>query len=149
MARKSSSKKIKLADPIKYNDEYHSRELREAIRKEEEVASAPLSERQEARSEFGEALKDPALIGERVGWLIDGNYGFGPMLLAKRIVASPRTNRRAALTQLVATHEWSCPASFAVDAWKKLSGSEKQALDAALDIVIEAAEAEMASEQGE
>ena len=137
----------KLKNPINFNDEYHRRSLDEAMAHQREVEGASLEDRKEARKEFAQALEDPPLIGERVSWLIDGNYGFGEMLKAKQIIASPRMNRRAALTSLIAMYEWQCPHAFAVDAWNKLSASEKSAVNAALDIVIDAAEKEMAEEQ--
>jgi hypothetical protein len=140
--------KAKIKDPIRYNDEYDTRSLSEALAHQHEVNGAPLSDRKEACSEFAEALRDPALVAERVGWMIDGNYGRGEMLKAKQIVASPRMNRRAALTHLIGMYEWQCPAEMGVAAWKKLSASEKKNLDAAIDIVIEAAEKEMLEEQG-
>lgn len=141
--------KTKLKDPMHGLSRGEMDEVGRAVQKMQEVARAPLSDRKEARTAFGEAMAtDPALVAERVGWLIDGNYGFGEMIKAKQVIASPRMNRRAALTQMVGVYEWQCPGDFAVDAWKKLSGSQKSALDAALDVVIEAAEAEMASEQG-
>jgi len=147
------AKKIKLADPLMAemhrDHQYVSRELDEANRKAREVDSASLSERQEAREDFYRVMaEDPARVAERVGWIIDGTHGYGVMLQAKRIIASPRMNRRAALTHLVAIHEWNCPGKFAVDAWKKLTGEQKRTLDAALDVVIDAAEQEMIAEQG-
>jgi hypothetical protein len=143
------AKKIKLKDPTHGLSRGEMDEVGQAMRKMQEVARASLTDRQEARKAFGEAMaEDPALVAERVGWLIDGNYGFGEMIKAKQVIASPRMNRRAALTQMVGVYEWNCPGDFGVDAWKKLTGGQKAALDAALDVVIEAAEAEMASEQG-
>ena len=129
------------------NEQYEMRSLREAQAHEAEINRAPLSDRKEAQESFAEALRDPALVAERIGWLIDGNYGYGEMLMAKRVVRNKRTNREAALTQMVAIFEWQCPARMAVDAWKKLSASEKRTLDDAVKIVIGEAEKEM-KEQG-
>jgi hypothetical protein len=70
------------------------------------------------------------------------------MLKAKQVIASPRMNRRAALTQLIGIYEWQCPGDLCVRAWKKLTAGEKKSLDDAVDIVIEAAEKEMLEEQG-
>jgi hypothetical protein len=136
-----------IKSPIKHGDDYHLRSLGEAASTEREVESQSLAERQEARGEFLAAMRDPALVAERVGWMIDGNYGYGEMLKAKDVIAHPRMNRRAALTHLVGIYEWRCPAKFGIDAWKKLTSSEKKALDQALDIVIAAAEKEMLEEQ--
>ena len=121
--------------------EYERRERDEAARHEREIDRAPLSERKENQQNFFEAMRDdPALVAERVSWLLDGNYGYGAMTLAKQVLASPRTNRRAALVQSVAVFEGMCPRRMAVDAWKKLSSSQKSLLDQAVDVVIEAAE---------
>ncbi len=120
--------------------EYENRMLQEAYRAEQEVEKAPLSDRKEAQAEFLEALKDPALIAERIGWIIDGSYGYGQMVKAKRVVASPRMNREAALVHLVAVYEWRCPARMSVDAWKKLTPAEKKMLSKAVQIVISEAE---------
>ena len=120
--------------------EYENRSLQEAYRSEQEVEKAPLSDRKEAQKEFGEALKDPALIGERIGWLIEGNYGYGEMLNAKRIIASPRMNREAALVHLVAVFEWRCPGRMSIEAWKRLTVAEKKMLSKAVQIVISEAE---------
>lgn len=144
-------KKKRLRDPMleALRDPHASRSISEAYQHQQEIEKAPLSDRQAARSDFYEAMAtDPALVAERVGWLIDGNYGQGEMLKAKQVIASPRMNRRAALTHMVGMFEWQCPAKFAAEAWHKLTASEKKALDAALDVVIEAAEREMAEEQG-
>lgn len=140
--------KPKLKNPYNPSDEYHRQTIDEAYRHGQKIEGAPLSERKEACAEFAEALKDPLLIAERIGWLIDGNYGHGEMLKAKQVVANPRMNRRASLTHLIGMYEWMCPADMGVNAWKKLSASEKKALDDAIDVVIEAAEKEMLEEQG-
>jgi len=129
------------------DEAYERRSMGEAHRRQQEIESAPLSERKEAQAELLQAMKgDPALVAERIGWLIDGNYGYGEMQLAKQTIASPRMNRRASLTQLVALYEWQVPGPMTVAAWKKLTGAEKAALDAAVDVVIEAAEEDMSGD---
>jgi len=121
--------------------EYESNELAMARRDEERINAEPLNERKECQAAFLDAMAtDPALIAERIGWLIDGNYGYGPMLLAKRIVASPRVNRVAALSQLICVFEWRCPRTMGIAAWKKLTKAQQRALDAAIETVIAEAE---------
>lgn len=122
--------------------QYEARALREAHAKDREVESAPLAERKEAMAAFLEAMKDPALVAERLGWLFDGNYGYGEMKRAKEILSRPRMNRRAALTHLIGVYEWQCPPVMAIAAWKKLSKAEQSLLDRAIDIVISEAEKE-------
>ena len=106
--------KPKIKDPTNMSDEYTNRTLGEAHAHTQEIENAPLRDRQDACKEFAEALKDPALVGERIGWLIDGNYGHGEMLKAKQIIANPRMNRRAALTHLIGVYEWMCPGEMGV-----------------------------------
>ena len=110
--------------------EYESRELREAQSKLGEVSRAPLADRKEAQAEFLAAMRDhPEIVAERVGWLLAGNYGYGSKLLADRVFSSPRMNRSAALTQMVAAFEWQCPEDMARAAWKKLSPTAQAHLE--------------------
>jgi hypothetical protein len=129
--------------PIPSQAEYERNELYQAVRREQEIDRAPLSERKEAQQNFLETMRDdPAVVAERVSWLLDGNYGYGPMMMAKEVLRNPRLNRRAILVQSVGVHEWMCPRRMTVDAWKKLTLAQKDLLDAAVDVVVEAAEKE-------
>lgn len=131
-----------------HDQEYDRRSLDEANRHMQEVEKAPLSDRKEAQSEFLQAMKDPALVAERLGWLFDGNYGRGEMMKARQILdMAKNANKTAALNQLIGAYEWQCPPAMAVAAWKKLSGSEKDMLKRAIEIVIEAAEKELKEQE--
>ena len=119
--------------------EYEQREIDLAYRQMEEVRRAPLRERKEAQLDFFEAMRDaPDIVAERVDWLLGGNYGYGPMLLAQRIFASPRMNREAALTQMIGVFEWMTPEDMTRAAWKKLTASEKHMLSQSVRGVIRA-----------
>jgi hypothetical protein len=123
--------------------EYERRELADAHRKLDDLRRAPLAERKEAQAEFLEAMRDhPEIVGERVGWLLNGNYGYGSMQLAKRVLASPRMNRSAALTQMIAAYEWQSPEDMARAAWKKLTKGQQSALERAVQTAIKRAESE-------
>lgn len=128
--------------------EYVNRSLVEAHRHIQEIEGAPLSDRKEASKEFFEAMRDsPDLVAERLGWLFDGNYGYGEMLKARQVVdLSARANKVAQLNTLIGIFEWQCPARMVADAWKKLTAPQKDLLDRALKIVIEAAEKEKVEE---
>jgi hypothetical protein len=123
--------------------EYEQRELSGAHKKLDQVNRASLADRKEAQGEFLEAMREhPEIVGERVGWLLDGNYGYGSMLLAKRVLGSPRMNRSAALTQMIGAFEWSSPEDMTRAAWKKLSASEKARLESEVQSAIASAESE-------
>lgn len=121
--------------------EYEQREIREAHRQRDEVNKAPLAERKEAAASFYEAMAErPKLVGERVSWLLDGNYGYGPMLLAKNILRHKRMNRVAALTQMIGVYEWHSPEVMTRQVWKRLTPGEKAELARAVEHAIEEAE---------
>ncbi len=123
--------------------EHERNELAEANRKLREVDHAPLAERKEAAAEFLVAMRDhPAMVAERIGWLLDGSYGYGAGLMAKRVLGSPRMNRPAALTHMIAAFEWSTPGVMAIAGWKKLTKAQQSALDKAVLATIKSAESE-------
>lgn len=128
--------------PIPSQQEYEQRELQMAHKQIKDVERAPLADRKEAAAEFLEAMQDsPDTVGERVGWLLAGNYGFGAMLIAKNVLHHKRMNREAALTHLVATFEWMAPQRMAAQEWKKLTHAQQDALDVAVREAIADAEA--------
>ena len=90
---------------------------------------------------FHEAMaEDPATVAERISWMLDGNYGYGQMVMAKEAVAAKRMNREALLTQMVGVFEWQCPRDMSRAAWTKLTPAQKKALSAAVAVVIKHAE---------
>lgn len=126
------------------NQAYENSEHDRAIREIREIESLPLSDRKENQQTFFEAMRnDPATIAERIAWIFNGDYGYGQRIMARQILAAPRMNREAALTQLVAAAEWRCPGRMAADAWKQLTASEKQVLQIAVDTAIQAAEQDL------
>jgi hypothetical protein len=128
--------------PIPSQREYEMREIQLAHRQMDEIRDAPLAERKEAQMNFFEAMRDaPQVVGERVGWLLDGNYGYGSMMLAKNILSHRRMNRVAALTQMIGVFEWRSPEDMTRRAWKRLTAAEKHALAVNVQGAIEDAEA--------
>lgn len=140
--RKGKGKGVIFGSNIPSQAQYEANERRSAHVIEERVNKAPLAERKENTAEFLNALRDPQLMEERIEWLIIGNYGKGPQLMAEDFLKSPRMNKYAGLTQLIGVHEWHVPRQMEIAAWKKLSAAEKKALDAAIDRAIATARAE-------
>jgi hypothetical protein len=105
--------------------QYHNYEIQLARAKYQEVKDSPLTDRKEAAEQFGIACaNDPALIVERIRWLLDGSYGYGPMIYAKQALEARNPNPR--LFYLIATYEWACGDYYAHRVWNNL-GSEAQA----------------------
>lgn len=117
-----------------HDQAYEHREWQEYHRKITEVEKAPLHERKEAAKEFYEAMaNDPALVGERIGWVLNGSYGYGAMQVAKRVLGmSKRANKAAHLNTMVAALEWNAPGKMVAAMWKKLTPGQKTALDKAI-----------------
>jgi hypothetical protein len=119
--------------------EYEAREAAEFRHQLAKVEAAPLFDRKYAAKEFAEALHSGGrdahenLVAERIGWLLNGSYGYGSAQAARRVArASGRTNKTAQLSIMIAALEWQCPAKMAVAAWKKLSPVQQSALDNAI-----------------
>lgn len=108
--------------------EYEQDERRRFLAGLERVEKAPLSERQEGRDAWVEALQAPEFVAERIGWLLNGSYGQGSYAAALQVIGSPRMNVQAWLGQTIAAIEWHCPANFARAAWCKLTDDQKKTL---------------------
>ena len=120
--------------------EYEKREIADALRNERLVNEAPLAERKEGQRSFFESIKHtPAVVAERVTWLLDGQYGMGPMLLARNVTS--RSNRPAMYSQMIAVLDHNCPRVMAVAAWKKLSTKEQAKLQQLIETAIESFDA--------
>lgn len=120
------------------SDDYERREIAIAYRQIDDVNRAPLRDRQEAARDFFETMRDtPQIVGERVGWLLAGNYGYGSKLIAENVLHSPRMNRVAALTQLIGVFQWQSPERMTRQAWKRLTGQAKALLATAVETEID------------
>jgi hypothetical protein len=102
------------------------------------IETASLADRRAARADWAEALHDPALVAERVRWLLDGSYGRGAYDRAWAIArASARSNKVAQLGQLIAALEWQCPAAFAAAAARRhCTVDQLRAVNAAIAVVL-------------
>lgn len=104
-------------------EQYEARLFRQQL---QNVETAPLIERRAARRAWGEALTEyPELVAERIGWLLNGSYGYGAHIAALQTVNSPRMNVQAWLGQTIAALEWHCPSLFAHQVWKKLPPAQQ------------------------
>ena len=101
-----------------------------------EIEALPMVERRENYQEFtADMATMPQVIAERIGWLLNGSYGFGQMILAQR--ALDARNPKAHLFQLIAIFEWRTGRSYAAKAWRLASEATKEALNKTIDAEIE------------
>ena len=126
------------------NQEYETNEARLLHKQLEAVRLAPLADRKAAQADMLQAMRDdPALVAERVSWLIDGNYGYGSYTMIRRILAS-RCNKPAALVQLVGALEWGCPERLTANAWHALTANQQEKLNKLVLAEIETTESAIA-----
>jgi hypothetical protein len=118
-------------------------ELQQFRKQMEETEKLPLAERKANAVEWFRALnEDHMMVAERVGWLLQGNYGGGSFGSACRVLASPRMNQVAWCAITIANLEWRCPAKMAIMAWKKLSVEKRYLVNEAIRREIADAKAE-------
>lgn len=109
--------------------EYHAREMRSMQAQLAANETAPLPDRKAATQEAFLVMRDnPALIADRIGWLFNGDYGYGAQHKAKQIIGSPRMNRVAALTQLLMALDHNTPMTGSIQAWKRLTPVQQKNL---------------------
>ena len=123
-------KKKQAASVSRETQDYERREVEDFRRQVAAVDKLPLSERKENAREFQETLQnDPALVAERVGWLLNGSYGRGAYTQAMQVTTSPRMNQSAWLVQTVAALEWQVPPRMTAQAWHTLSAGSRRHLE--------------------
>jgi len=118
-------------------DEYKQNEVRkfraeyERIQKEPEVGA-------NGAQFYVDCVKDPELVAERIGWLLNGTYGFAEQYTAGQILNNKRMNQVAALSQMIAVIEWQTSTARAREEWKNLTKDEQKKLDSLIRAEIKA-----------
>jgi hypothetical protein len=139
MFKNVTDKLNKIATLITADDEYDQQELSRHYKETKQLEKQPSEELGENEKEwFTDMAKHPELIAERIGWLLSGNYGRGPMIKAEQILSmNKNANKVAGLSILIAGCEWRVPGRRAVVMWKKLSTAQQQNLKKAIEKEIE------------
>ncbi len=109
-------------------NDYDSREISLVQSRLREIERASLADRRAAQADYLDSMRIRGRVAERISWILDGHYGHGEMLVARRIASKPRMNRVAALAHLVAAFDHGCPVAMAAKAWHALTKREQTAL---------------------
>ena len=117
--------------------EYHEAEMNRYARDMRRIEKQSLADRQAARADVLESMRDPEYIKTALDYIFVGNYGYAQMCRAKEIIGNKRMNRASALMNMIGQSDNMCPPAFTVQAYKKLSSEERSALDAAFAEFIE------------
>ena len=109
--------------------EYEEREIRMYFKKLEEVEKSPKQDRIEGFKElFDNARLNPVIISERIGWILDGSYGFGPYKIAERIVKETK-NPNYHLFHILAHYEYLTSDYYASKVYRSLTQDQKDKLN--------------------
>jgi hypothetical protein len=110
--------------------EYEANEARMFICALAEVEKLQPSEKRACAVAWGVALRvNPEMVAERIGWLLDDNYGYGSWIEARKVAQNTRMNRVVWLAQVIAALEWQCPAGKAREIYKALPLDVRERID--------------------
>lgn len=104
-------------------------------RHQDQVASLPLHDRQQARSDYSDLLCNPDQLADNVYHLLAGNYGCAQLWEAWDATLSNRRNHCAVIGSLLAL-SMGRPPNFARQAYNGLTKDQQKAVDATIDRVI-------------
>lgn len=109
---------------------YHDNEMKRFYTQVKEIDTLPRADKAENKARLLECWTTyPEIFAERIGWLLNGTYGYGAMIKALQIADNHRMNRTAGLSHLAACLEWSTNQAAAVAAWKTLTTTQQAKLD--------------------
>jgi len=131
--------------------EYEQRAQREAMAHIRRAEQGSRAELREAEAALLEVMRDnPALIAERIMWVLRGHFGYGEMKMAfnSLLQRGTRATKIARLTQLVGAFEWSVGPKRVTAVWKQLTDAQKQALDSAVWSEVESWARDEIEEEG-
>jgi hypothetical protein len=138
--RRGTRRRHPRRDPADFSQTMY--EANEVASFRKDLALVEKGEAQNEIDEWKEALAhDPALVAERIGWIINGSYGYGAMLQAKQRI-NQRGNAPAWLTQVVGALEWGVPFASTRKAWNALNPRQKAALDKHVKHIIDVSKKE-------
>lgn len=128
-----------LAENLRYrvNErwEREDRARRDAMGRIRQAEQGTRAEIRDAEEGLLEAMRDnPALVAERIRWVLNGTHGHGEMKMAYDALMQrgARASKVARLTQLIGAFEWSVPIKRVTSVWKRLTADRQQALERAI-----------------
>ena len=94
----------------------------------------------ESRAAFERALReDPALVVDRIGWILNGSYGYGSYVCALEVARNKRMNRPAWFTNTIAALEWGCDARNVAKIWHGMTPESQEKFNELVMAEIDAA----------
>mgnify|MGYP001370440704 FL=1 len=118
------------------NQQYEQNEAILHSRYVQSIERAPLAERKEAQADALQLMRDPETLTRLTRYMLAGNHGYRPHIIAREIAENKRMNRTAALTALVCLYETRTPNANTRAAWHQLTSDEQTAANAAVMTAI-------------
>jgi len=109
--------------------EYEEREIKMYFRQLEGVEKSSKQDRIYGFKSMLETVKnDPAIIAERITWILNGSYGFGAYIMSKRILKETK-NPNYHLFHILAHLEYLTSDYYASKIYRSLSKQEQDNLN--------------------
>lgn len=121
------------------NDEYIANEKRIFLAAMARAERGSPKEKREAFEGWRNALQDPELIAERIGWLLAGHYGKGAYDAAWEAVDSRFIKPTTSLLAIIAALEWMVPRTMALKAEQQITPSQLAAVFGAVENMVTSA----------
>lgn len=117
---------------------YEANEAAIFMRDRNRASEGTKEEIKAASVEFADAMaNNPALVAERIGWLLNGSYGRGSYDAACNVAKNARMNREAWLVQVIGALEWMAREVDTRKAFNAMTDAQKLALNNAVRAEID------------
>jgi len=120
------------------NQEYIHNELRLLNNQIEECGKLSKTEKQENKQLLLDTWIDtPEVFADRIGWILNGTYGYGAMYKAIQLADNKRCNRIAGLSIILSAIEYSVTSVNSVKAWKELNKEQQEKLSSLIQAELD------------
>jgi len=120
------------------NQEYILNELRLLNNQINELSKLSKSEKQENKQNLLETwIKYPEVFADRIGWILNGTYGYGAMYRAIQLADNKRCNRIAGLSIILSAIEYGVTSDNSIKAWKTLSKEQQEKLASLIQVELD------------
>ena len=112
---------------------YHDHEMKRAFAHYKAIQTGSRYEQEENYKVF--VTESAELIAEKVGWILDGSYGYGEQQIA--LNALEQRNPNPSLYHLIASLEWNIGEYYSRKAWKNTPVDKQKAINEAITAEIQ------------
>jgi len=118
--------------------EYIIRELTLLDNQINELSKLTRIEKQENKTKLLKTwIEYPEVFVDRIGWILNGTYGYGVMYRAIQLADNKRCNRIAGLSVILSAIEYSVTNDNSIKAWKTLTVEQQEKLASLIQVELD------------